>query len=58
MKRVQDDKLMLCATVNHYYNQGVMKTFDGISNLPNTIASLYDKAVDQLNAPPTSKSPQ
>lgn len=58
MKKVQDDKMMLCATVNNYYNQGVMSTFKGISNIPNTIAGLYEKAVDQLNAAPTTKSAQ
>lgn len=58
MKKVQDDKLMFFATANQYYNQGVINTFNGITNLPITIASLYDKAVNQLNAATTTKSLQ
>lgn len=53
MQKVQDDKLLLCATTNHYYNRGVINTFEGIVNLPKTIAGLYDKAVEQLNAAQT-----
>lgn len=53
MQKVQDGKLLLCATTNHYYNRGVINTFEGIVNLPKTIAGLYDKAVEQLNAAQT-----
>lgn len=56
VQKVQDDKLLLCATVNQYYNQGVMSTFSGVSNLPSTICGLYNKAVQQLNTPPAAAS--
>lgn len=52
VQTVRDDRLLLCATTNHYYNRGVLTTFDAISNLPQTICGLYDKAIDQLNIPP------
>lgn len=53
VQKVQDDKLLLCATTNYYYNQGVINTFEALSNLPQTISGLYEQAVAQLNAAPT-----
>lgn len=42
----------LCAKTNHYYNQGVLNTFDFIIRLPETCGNLYNKGLDLLNAPP------
>lgn len=49
MQSIQDEKVMLCATTNYYYNQGVLKSFNAINNLPKTICGLYNQAVEQLN---------
>ncbi|XP_055315017.1 uncharacterized protein LOC129575427 [Sitodiplosis mosellana] len=50
VQKVQDDKLLLCATTNYYYNQGVISTFEALSNLPKTVGGLYDQAVAKLNS--------
>lgn len=42
----------LCALTTHYYNQGVLNTFDFLVNIPTKACSLYDTVADQLNAPP------
>lgn len=46
----------MCATTNHYYNQGVINTFAAISNLPKTVGGLYDQAIAQLNAVQTPET--
>ncbi|XP_031619777.1 uncharacterized protein LOC116338565 [Contarinia nasturtii] len=56
VQKVQDDKLMLCATTNHYYNQGVISTFEALTNLPKTVGSLYDEALKQLNTVQTPEA--
>lgn len=38
----------LCAKTNHYYNRGVLNTFEFLSKLPEKSSNLYKCAAKQL----------